>query len=80
MIERAALAALPIETERTIDARTALGSAALDVFRCDALSVGGRALGARLIALSDQRLGPRYQGLWYDEGKEAAERHGLAVD
>lgn len=77
VIERTALAALPIEADRTLHAGTALGAALLPAFRCDALTVDGRALGARLIALSDHALGQRYQGLWYDEGKEAAERHEL---
>lgn len=77
VIERAALAALPIEPEQTLYADTALGSATLPAFRCDALSVDGRRLGARLIALSDHAMGQRYQGLWYDEEKEEAERHEL---
>ena len=79
VIERAALAALPIRDGRTLHARTALGQAALGAFRCDALTVDGRTLGARLIALTDQTLGQRYQGLWFDEGKEAAERHALSA-
>lgn len=77
VIERAALAALPIEAEMQLPVSTALGTARLDAFRCDTLIVDGRRLGARLIALSDHALAPRCQGLWYDEGKEVVERHEL---
>lgn len=54
---------------------TVSGSSTLDAFRCDSLTVDGRDLGARLIALSPETFGGRCRGLWYDEEKE--ERHGL---
>ncbi len=77
VIERAALSALPIVSERRLNVTTALGSAALPAFRCDILTVDGHALGARLIALTDHALDQRCQGLWFDEGKEAAEQYEL---
>ena len=49
----------------------------LDAFRCDGLFLGGRALGARLIALSPEAFGGGYQGLWFDDEREEAERHEL---
>lgn len=59
-------------------ARTVSGAdGMLDAFRCDALFVDGRALGARLIALSPEAFGGGYQGLWFDEEREERERHEL---
>lgn len=53
------------------------GEIALEAFRCDALTVDGRDLGARLIALSPEAFGSGYQGLWYDDEKEEEKRHEL---
>ena len=57
---------------------TVSGGGTLDAFRCDKLTVDGRDLGARLIALSPEAFGGAYQGLWYDEKKEERQ-HGLAA-
>lgn len=57
----------------TLRCRTVGGAeTALEAFRCDRLSVDGRDLGARLIALSPEAFGDGYQGLWYDESVESA--------
>ena len=61
-----------------LQARTVSGAdGTLDAFRCDALFVDGRALGARLIALSPEAFGGAYQGLWFDDEKEETKRHEL---
>lgn len=73
VIERAALPPLPAGRERELRVRTALGEDTLRAFRCDALTVDGRALGARLIAVSEGALGQRYQGLWYEGEDDYAE-------
>ncbi|MBQ9646865.1 MAG: sigma-E processing peptidase SpoIIGA, partial [Oscillospiraceae bacterium] len=50
------------------------GAAALDAFRCDKLTVDGRDLGARLIAVSSEPLGSGgYQGLWFSDRDAADE-------
>lgn len=79
VIERAALATLPIVPDRRLDVYTASGVATLSAFRCDTLTVDGRNLGARLIALSDHALGARYQGLWFDEDREERQRYDLVM-
>jgi len=49
------------------------GDTALRALRCVALTLDGRALGARLIAVAREPFGGAYQGLWYDEtGEENA--------
>ena len=50
------------------------GGGTLRAFRCDALTVDGQELGARLIALTEEGFGGAYQGLW---GKTEEERHDL---
>ncbi len=82
VIEGAALAPLFGEGTRgaftTLRCRTVSGGeTALRAFRCDALTVEGRALGARLVAVAAQPFGGRYQGLWFDEDREVSERHEL---
>ena len=62
----------------TLRAGTVRGPEELAAFRCERLTVDGRDLGARLIALSDEAFCGRYQGLWYDEEKEETERYELA--
>ena len=65
-------------TITALRARTVGGAGeTLDAFRCDRLSVDGRSLGARLIALSPEAFGGGYQGLWFDDVREEAERHEL---
>ncbi len=62
----------------TLNAHTALaGEGTLQAFRCDNLTVGGRNLGARLIALAPEPFGGAYQGLWLDEEVEETERNEL---
>ena len=59
--------------------RTVGAAETLDAFRCDALTVDGRALGARLIAIAPEPIGNGgYQGLWFADEKEEAERYDLA--
>lgn len=53
------------------------GGGTLDAFRCDALAADGRDLGARLIAVTPEPFGGRYQGLWFAEEREEAARHGM---
>jgi len=87
VIEKSALAPLfsggkgedaAYKTVTALPCRTVSGGETeLDAFRCDALTVDGRALGARLIAVSDQAFGDRYQGLWYSEDREEMREHGL---
>jgi len=50
---------------------------ALRAFRCARLTVDGRTLGARLIALTPEAFGGPYQGLWYDETGEEETKHEL---
>lgn len=57
---------------------TVSGGGTLRAFRCDKLSVDGRGLGARLIAVSPEPLGGAYQGLWFS-GEMEEERHDLAA-
>ena len=57
---------------------TVSGGGTLRAFRCDELSVDGRGLGARLIAVSPEPLGGAYQGLWFS-GEMEEERHDLAA-
>lgn len=64
-------------TFTTLRAQTAGGDTVLEAFRCDKLTIGGRSLGARLIALSPETFGGAYQGLWFDEEREETERHEL---
>ena len=65
-------------TVTALRARTVGGMGeTLDAFRCDRLFVGGRSLGARLIALSPEAFGGAYQGLWFDDEREERERHEL---
>ncbi len=62
----------------TLHVRTVGGAdATLEAFRCDALTVDARELGARLIALSTESFCGAYQGLWYNEEREETERHEL---
>lgn len=62
----------------TLHARTVGGGdTALEAFRCDELTIDGRSLGARLIALSPETLGGAYQGLWFDEEREETKQHEL---
>ena len=48
------------------------GGGTLRAFRCDALTVDGQELGARLIALTEEGFGGAYQGLWGRNGGETA--------
>ncbi len=48
------------------------GGGTLRAFRCDRLTVDGRNLGARLIALTEEGFGGAYQGLWGRNGGETA--------
>ena len=65
-------------TVTALRVRTVSGAdGTLDAFRCDGLFADGRALGARLIALSPEAFGGRYQGLWFDDEREEAKRHEL---
>ncbi|MBE7004956.1 MAG: hypothetical protein E7425_11900 [Ruminococcaceae bacterium] len=79
VIERRALASLlalapPV---KQLEAHSACGeSTRLDAFRCDQLYADGRALGARLVALSPETFAGRCQGLWFAEREEAGE-YGL---
>ncbi|MBQ7713271.1 MAG: sigma-E processing peptidase SpoIIGA, partial [Oscillospiraceae bacterium] len=77
VIEASALAPLDYGSGEALYIRTAGGGGMLRAFRCDSLRVDGRALGARLVAVSPERFGARFQGLWYDETGEEAERHAL---
>ena len=76
VIEKSALAPLFSEgngrstaykTFTALRVGTVSGVGTLEAFRCDELTADGRALGARLIALSPEAFGGRYQGLWYDD-------------
>ena len=68
----------PYMTVTPLRARTVGGAGeTLDAFRCDRLFVGGRPLGARLIALSPEAFGGGYQGLWFDDEREETKRHEL---
>lgn len=78
VIEASALAPLGRAPTATLRAHTVSGGeTALPALRCDALTVDGRACGARLIAVSPDTFGGRFQGLWYDERVEEAKRREL---
>ncbi len=87
VIESAALAPLFPEgkegaaahrTVTTLRCRTVGGEGTeLCAFRCDALTVDGRRLGARLIAVSPQAFGARYRGLWHEEKEEESTENEL---
>ena len=59
---------------------TVSGAGTLPAFRCDALTVGDRPLGARLIAVAPGPLGGAYQGLWYGEDEEGSAEDELEAD
>lgn len=87
VIEKSALAPLfpegngegaAYKTFTTLRVSTVSGAdGTLDAFRCDALTVDGRALGARLIAAAPETFGGAYEGLWYAGEREEAEQHEL---
>lgn len=75
VIEAAVLEPLRYMAPTALRVCTVRGGGTLRAFRCDRLTVDGRALGARLIAVSPEGFGGRFQGLWFDEtGKEAEDR------
>ncbi len=56
------------------------GESSLRAFRCDALSEGGRMLGARLIALAPEPFAMGYQGLWFAEAEAENRCASIAND
>ena len=77
VIEASALAPLAYTAGTALHICTVGGGGTLRAFRCDALTVDGRGLGARLIAVAPEGFGGRFQGLWYDEQREETERNEL---
>lgn len=77
VIDAAALASLGYTANAALHVCTVGGGGVLRAFRCDRLTAEGRDLGARLVAVAPAAFGGRYQGLWYDEEREASERHEL---
>lgn len=77
VIDAAALAPLNYTANTALHVCTVGGGGVLSAFRCDRLIADGRDLGARLVAVAPSAFGGRYQGLWYDEEREASERHEL---
>ena len=77
VIGAAALAPLGYTANTALHVCTVGGGGVLRAFRCDRLIADGRDLGARLVAAAPSAFGGRYQGLWYDEEREASEQHEL---
>ncbi len=85
----AAEALCPEGLPESIRCRTVAGTdTVLRAFRCERLTVDGRAYGARLIAVSPDGFDGGFQGLWFDEARapergspegnwEETERHEL---
>lgn len=79
VVEESALAfLLPYVLFTDLRVGTVGGGSTLRAFRCDALEVNGRDLGARLIALTHESLGGAYQGLWFAEETEERQ-HDVAA-
>ena len=55
------------------------GGGTLRAFRCDDLRVDGRSLGARLVALTPERFGGAYQGLWFAEETEEGRKNAAEL-
>ena len=55
------------------------GGGTLRAFRCDDLRVDGRSLGARLVALTPERFGGAYQGLWFAEETEEGRQNAAQL-
>lgn len=69
----AALALTSGKLPLTIRCRTVAGAGTvLEAFRCDALEAEGKQMGKRLVAVSPDAFGDRYQGLWYGDGANSA--------
>ena len=76
MLEKGISGGAAYRTFTALRVGTVGGGGTLRAFRCDALTVDGQELGARLIALTEEGFGGAYQGLWFAQETEG-ERHDL---
>ena len=81
VLEEDAVSPLPIPDAAFAALRvgTVGGGGTLRAFRCDDLRVDGRSLGARLVALTPERFGGAYQGLWFAEETEEGRQNAAEL-